>query len=98
MSPGQPAGWTLLGAASGFVVGTGVGLVLTGVARGLIFKPTAWDSIVVKNDGFSLDVPLIALAVAGLLKGAHIGYSRGLQLDWQVAFEATRRERLRFRR
>jgi hypothetical protein len=98
MSPNQRTGWTFLGAASGFVVGTGVGLVLTSVARGLIFKPTVWDSIVVKNDGFSLDVPLFALSVAGLLKGAHLGYSRGLQLDWKDALEDNRRERLRLRR
>jgi hypothetical protein len=98
MSPNQRTGRTFLGAASGFVVGTGVGLVLTGIAHGLIFKPTVWDSIIVKNDGLSLDVPLIALSVAGLLRGAHLGYSRGLQLDWKGALGDTRRERLRLRR
>jgi hypothetical protein len=89
---------TLLRTAPGFVVGAGVGLVLTGVARCLIFKPAAWDSVVVKNDGFSLDIPPIALSVAGLLRVAHVGYSRGLQFDRKDAFEDTRRERLRFRR
>jgi hypothetical protein len=79
------------------VVGTGVGLILTGIVRSVAFRPTAWDSIVIKNDGFSLDVPLIALSVAGLLKGAHLGYSHGLQLDWKDALAAAKRERLRLR-
>jgi hypothetical protein len=90
-------GWTFLGATSGFVVGTGVGLVLTSIARGLIFKPTQWDSIVVRNDGFALDVPLIALSVAGLLKGAHLGYRRGMQSDWKDAVEDTKRAHLTLR-
>lgn len=96
--PQNRVGWTFLGSMSGFVIGTGAGLILTSIARGIIFRPTQWDSIIVKDDGFSLDVPLIALSVAGLVKGAHLGYRHGMQLDWKDALEDTKRERLRLRR
>jgi hypothetical protein len=95
--PQNRVGWTFLGATSGFVVGTGLGLVLTSIARGIIFRPTHWDSIIVRNDGFALDLPLIALSLDGILKGAHLGYRRGMQLDWKEAVEATKREHLRIR-
>jgi hypothetical protein len=97
LSPPNRIGWTLLGATSGFAVGASVGLIMASVVRGIAFKPTAWDTIVIKNDGFSLDVPLIALSVAGLLRGAHLGYSHGLRLDWQHALADAKRERLRLR-
>jgi len=97
LSPANRFGWSLLGATSGFVVGTSVGLLLTSIVRGIVFKPSAWDTIVVKNDGFSLDVPLIALSVAGLLKGTHLGYSHGLRLDWKNALDDAKAERLRLR-
>ena len=95
--PQNRVGWTFLGTTSGFVVGTGLGLVLTSIARGIIFKPTRWDSIIVRNDGFALDLPLIALSLDGILKGAHLGYRRGMQLDWKQAVEDTKREHLNLR-
>jgi len=42
-------------------------------------------------------VPLIALSVAGLLKGTHLGYSHGLRLDWKNALDDAKAERLRLR-
>lgn len=97
MQASNRIGWTALGASSGWVVGTVAGLLLTGIARNLIFQPTEWDTIIVRNDGFTLDLPLIAFALGGILQGAQSGYRKGKQADWREAVEAVKRERLRVR-
>ena len=88
-------GWTILGTLSGWIVGTGAGLIATSITRGIMFKPNKWDTIIVRNDGFSLDIPLIALSLGGAVRGAWLGYRRGNQADWRNAVALLKQERLK---
>lgn len=90
-------GWTAVGTLSGVVVGTGLGLLVTSIARNLIFRPNEWDTVIVRNDGFSLDLPLMAFALGGALQGVKKGYQRGWQEDRRVAIDAVKRRRLETR-
>ncbi len=87
--------WTSVGATAGWTLGTCAGLVLTALARSIIFRPTQWDSIIVRGDGFSLDLPLIALGISGALQGGRWGYAKGARADWRRTLDLVRRERLR---
>ncbi|HTW91471.1 MAG TPA: hypothetical protein VMH22_07145 [bacterium] len=87
---------TFLGVSSGWVVGTSVGLLATAIVRSIVFHPNAWDTIIIRHDGFTLDLPLIAFSLGGTLRGAYIGYRYGEQQDWKEAVEDIKRERLGF--
>ncbi|MBM3331993.1 hypothetical protein FJY68_09120 [candidate division WOR-3 bacterium] len=85
---------TILGAATGWVAGASVGLLAVAIARGVVLRPNAWDTIIIRHDGFSFDLPLIVFSLAGLLRGAYVGYNLGERQDWSAAVDALKRERL----
>lgn len=85
---------TFLGTATGWVVGASVGLLAVAIARGVVFQPNAWDTIIIRHDGFTFDLPLIAFALGGTLRGAYVGYNLGERQDWRQAVEDMKQERL----
>ena len=85
---------TFLGMSTGWVAGASVGLLAVAMARGVVFHPNAWDTIIIRHDGFTFDLPLIAFALGGTLRGAYVGYSLGERQDWKEAVEDLKRERL----
>jgi hypothetical protein len=85
---------TFLGTSAGWVAGASVGLLAVAIARGVVLRPSAWDTIIIKHDGFTFDLPLIAFALGGTLRGAYVGYNYGERQDWSEAVEALKRERL----
>jgi len=85
---------TFLGMSTGWVVGASVGLLAVAIARGVVFQPNAWDTIIIRHDGFTFDLPLIAFALGGTLRGAYVGYGLGERQDWKEAVEDVKRERL----
>jgi hypothetical protein len=85
---------TFLGVSAGWVAGATVGLLAVALARGVVLRPSAWDTIIIKHDGFTFDLPLIAFALGGTLRGAYVGYNLGERQDWREAVEVLKRERL----
>jgi hypothetical protein len=85
---------TFLGISTGWVVGASAGLLAVAIARGVVFHPNAWDTIIVRHDGFTFDLPLIAFALGGTLRGAYIGYNLGERQDWKETVEDLKQERL----
>lgn len=85
---------TFLGTSTGWVVGASAGLLAVAIARGVVFHPNAWDTIIVRHDGFTFDLPLIAFALGGTLRGAYVGYNLGERQDWKEAVEDLKQERL----
>ncbi len=85
---------TFLGMSTGWVAGASVGLLAVAIARGVVFHPNAWDTIIIRHDGFTLDLPLIAFALGGTLRGAYVGYNLGERQDWKEAVEDLKHERL----
>jgi hypothetical protein len=85
---------TFLGMSTGWVVGAGAGLLAVAIARGVVFHPNTWDTIIVRHDGFTFDIPLIAFALAGTMRGAYVGYGLGERQDWKEAVEDVKRQRL----
>jgi hypothetical protein len=59
-----------------------------------VLRPSAWDTIIIRHDGFTFDLPLIAFALGGTLRGAYVGYNHGERQDWSEAVEVLKRERL----
>jgi|WetSurMetagenome_2_1015567.scaffolds.fasta_scaffold232939_2 hypothetical protein len=88
---------TFLGISTGWVVGASAGLLAVAIARGVVFHPNTWDTIIIRHDGFTFDLPLIAFALGGTLRGAYVGYSLGERQDWREAVEDLKRERLAVR-
>jgi hypothetical protein len=85
---------SFLGMSAGWVAGASVGLLATAIARGVVLRPSAWDTIIIRHDGFTFDLPLIAFALGGTLRGAIVGYNLGERQDWRDAVEVLKRERL----
>jgi hypothetical protein len=85
---------TFLGTSTGWVVGASASLLAVAIARGVVFHPNAWDTIIVRHDGFTFDLPLIAFALGGTLRGAYVGYNLGERQDWKEAVEDLKQERL----
>jgi hypothetical protein len=83
---------TFLGASGGWVAGVGAGLLITAVVRSIVFRPTPNDSIIVRNGGFALDLPLIAISLGSAVEGGYIGYRRGRVLDWEAGFKQAWRD------
>lgn len=88
---------TFLGTSTGWVAGASIGLLAMAIARNAVFRPNAWDTIIVRHDGFTFDLPLIAFSIGGALRGAYIGYNLGERQDWKETFEDLKQERLAIR-
>jgi hypothetical protein len=88
---------TFLGTSTGWVAGASIGLLAMAIARDVVFRPNAWDTIIVRHDGFTFDLPLITFSIGGALRGAYVGYNLGERQDWKEAVEDLKQERLLIR-
>jgi hypothetical protein len=87
----------LLGGAGGTVVGAGLGLLVSTLARNFAFRGVHHDSIEISNSGFAFDIPFITIWLGSLLEGVYEGYRHGEHLDHEQALETIRRRRAEIR-
>jgi hypothetical protein len=94
MGSGYRSAGVILGGLGGGVLGAGAGLLLTSVARVLIFSNRRSGSVEVQGDGFTLDIALIAMTIGSAIRGGYEGYKHGEQQDWEQSLKDIRRRRI----